>query len=274
MVVHAGLQTGAAVLGEGVGGQGQDRRHVAPGADGAGGGGAVHAGHPHVHEDHVVARTFQRRDGFVAGGGRLDGAALAAQQGAGQKRADGIVLGQQDADACELNGGDAVVFDRGGAVGAGLVRRLGADGGQDALGQGRATQGLDQIAVEADGAITGDQIAFGRFQQDDPATARRQSRQRARRGVGVIDQDHRGRLRHDAARGLDLSASRRQDKRIDGAHSDRLAAQRLVARHRDGGEGGLEAEAGAPAGCGAVGPAFDLHRAVHGGGQFTHDGQT
>src|SRR3989344_7469164 len=222
MLVHSGLQAQAPVLGEGVGGQGQYGGGVARSADGAGGGGTVHARHPHVHEDQVIAGARQGGDGLMARGGGLDGAAFAPQQGAGQKGADRIVLGQQHADAGEPGGDHAVVFGGGDGGRGGGVR---THGGQNPFGQGGPAQGLDQIAVEAGGPIAGDQVPFGRFQQHDAPPCGRKSRQVAGGGARMVDQGHRG-LGGDPAPGRpDLIGGGGADEGIGREYADRLAVQ-------------------------------------------------
>ncbi len=92
-------------------------RRASPGADGARCFDAVHAGHVNVGEQKVET-TFQHRlDRIMAGRHFRHAMAAAAQQFADQHHVDGIVLGQEDAQALlDLDGARAVaeLQERGG----------------------------------------------------------------------------------------------------------------------------------------------------------------
>ena len=110
--VHAALQTPVNVLGEGVGGHGDDGDALGVGAvqgtDGLGSLVAVHHGHTQVHEDGVVGSlrggleffqtdlpVFRPVQGKAAGGEQL----------LGDLPVELVVLGQQNVDACKVTQG-------------------------------------------------------------------------------------------------------------------------------------------------------------------------
>ncbi|MNQ80591.1 hypothetical protein D3C85_955780 [compost metagenome] len=205
----------------------------------------------------------------MAVSGGLDHAALATQQGLGQKSADRIVLDQQDPQALEGDGRNAVV----------VLTAPDGDGqslpsaccGQHPLGQGGAAQRLDQIAVESRRPVSVDQITLAGLEQDDGLALRGPHHQGSVLGHGVVDQGHARLTRDAAARGLDLGRRRLTHEGIGGAHRHDHAVQRTGARRGVGdGEVGFEPETGA----GTVGPIAHGDRAAHGLGQTAHHGQT
>ena len=109
IVVHAGGQTGLAVLAQGVGGHRDDPRalfgrpfvpdaprRLEP----------VHSGHLDVHEDDVVALPAQRVQSLLPVGGHVRRIAQPLQQEKRHLLVDHVVLGDQDAQRRKPGPGD------------------------------------------------------------------------------------------------------------------------------------------------------------------------
>ena len=137
VIVHADGEAAFAVAEEGVGGEGDDRGVRGAGADGDGGGEAVHLRHLTVHENEVVGDRFGQGDGGGSVGSEVDVAAEFFKKEEGEGLVDEILLGEQNADSGEMGA-------------------LGDDGGRNRVG------GVEEVSYGAEKVFRANE----RFRED------------------------------------------------------------------------------------------------------------
>lgn len=118
--IHAGAETLFGVIGEGIGGGGDDgdgfRVRPIQSADGTGGGKTIHHGHHHVHEQSVIGPRgvlAEPLQGLLSIGDDGDGGSGILQKSSGNIGVELVILGQEQLIAPDAEGrGDPGTGDR------------------------------------------------------------------------------------------------------------------------------------------------------------------